>query len=416
MPSEQLLKELRQALNHLYEPNYLRQSPLATLFSVADRSDTPSTLRRILIEAIESLEPKADEPSRSYAWQVYGILMYRYVEQLSQPEVADQLGFSVRHLRRKERQALEALAALLSRKFGLDSTLDVDTNATIVDQAAVDESTLDHELAWLKQAPQKATADMRETVTGVLDLARGLAGQHGTQLRTAIADDLPHVSADPVVLRQILLNLFSVAVPRASGGQVAFSVRPLNWKVQVQVQCAGCPSGPNPLRSEELASLEITRQLAALSKGELSLAVDTEAFDAMLTLSAIQQVPVLVLDDNSDTLQLLQRYTWGSRYHLVTTRDPEQALSLAERLSPLVIVLDVMMPGVDGWEVLGQLRQNPLTNQIPIVVCTILAQRELALYLGANDFLRKPVTRQAFLTALDRLVEQVVPQPGTESE
>jgi len=64
--------------------------------------------------------------------------------------------------------------------------------------------------------------------------------------------------------------------------------------------------------------------------------------------------------------------------------------------------VDVMMPGVDGWELLGRLRQHPLTGHIPIVVCTVLTQEELALSLGASDFLPKPVARQAFLEALDR--------------
>ena len=62
------------------------------------------------------------------------------------------------------------------------------------------------------------------------------------------------------------------------------------------------------------------------------------------------------------------------------------------------------MPHVDGWEILGRLKQHPATKDIPIVVCTILAQQELALSLGASGFLRKPVSRQAFLSALDRQI------------
>jgi CheY-like chemotaxis protein len=74
-------------------------------------------------------------------------------------------------------------------------------------------------------------------------------------------------------------------------------------------------------------------------------------------------------------------------------------------------MVDVMMPQVDGWEVLGQLREHPLSSHIPIVVHTILAQEELALSLGASAFLRKPVTRQDFLAALDRLIALMEPEP-----
>ena len=112
-------------------------------------------------------------------------------------------------------------------------------------------------------------------------------------------------------------------------------------------------------------------------------------------------MPVLVIDDNPDTLHMLQRYAVGTPYHVVTTRDPEQALSLAAECSAQVIVLDVMMPRVDGWRILAQLRQHVLTGNIPVVVCTILAQEEMALSLGASSFIRKPLTRAAFLTVLD---------------
>ncbi|NIV31704.1 MAG: response regulator, partial [Anaerolineae bacterium] len=82
-----------------------------------------------------------------------------------------------------------------------------------------------------------------------------------------------------------------------------------------------------------------------------------------------------------------------------------------EEFSPQVILLDVMMPQIDGWEILGRLRQHPLTSHIPTVVCTILAQEELALSLGASAFVRKPVTRQVFLAALDRQIARMQPEP-----
>ena len=69
------------------------------------------------------------------------------------------------------------------------------------------------------------------------------------------------------------------------------------------------------------------------------------------------------------------------------------------------------MPQTDGWRVLSQLRQHPVTADTPVIVCTILAQQALALSLGANAFLRKPITRQDFLAALDCLVEAAASTP-----
>ena len=64
--------------------------------------------------------------------------------------------------------------------------------------------------------------------------------------------------------------------------------------------------------------------------------------------------------------------------------------------------MDVMMPVIDGWELMGHLRQHPATSSVPIVVCTILAEEDLALSLGASDFIRKPFGREALLRVLDR--------------
>jgi len=124
----------------------------------------------------------------------------------------------------------------------------------------------------------------------------------------------------------------------------------------------------------------------------------------------VEQLPVLAIDDNADTIQLMQRYTTGTRYRLLGTHGLEQALDLAEQFSPQIVVLDVMMPQLDGWEVLGRLRQHPLTSRTPIIVCTILPQEELALSLGASGFVRKPITRQSFLAALDRQVAPTEPE------
>ncbi|MBI2939336.1 MAG: response regulator [Chloroflexi bacterium] len=89
-------------------------------------------------------------------------------------------------------------------------------------------------------------------------------------------------------------------------------------------------------------------------------------------------------------------------YQFRGARQPEEALGQAEEVAFAAIVLDVMLPGIDGWELLGRFREHPRTQNVPVVVCTILPQEQLALTLGAAAFIRKPVTRQALLSALDR--------------
>jgi CheY-like chemotaxis protein len=77
-------------------------------------------------------------------------------------------------------------------------------------------------------------------------------------------------------------------------------------------------------------------------------------------------------------------------------------VALAEEITPRAIVLDVMLPGIDGWELVGRLREHPRTRDVPIVICTILPQEQLAMALGAAAFLRKPVAREVLLEVLDQ--------------
>ena len=110
---------------------------------------------------------------------------------------------------------------------------------------------------------------------------------------------------------------------------------------------------------------------------------------------------MLAVDDNPDTLHLFSRYAANTRYNVIGVRQPVQVVALAEKVAPQIVVLDVMLPEVDGWQLLGQLHAHPALDRVPIIVCTILPQERLAHALGASAFLRKPVGREEFLAALD---------------
>lgn len=162
------------------------------------------------------------------------------------------------------------------------------------------------------------------------------------------------------------------------------------------------------LNGEVIEHLQMARQFIALLGGTLEIAPvksGKQPFAATLVLPVAQQVQVLLVDDNADTLRLLQRYLTGTRYQFIGTGDPGQVLPLAEKLSPQIIVMDIMLPGIEGWELLGRLRAHPKTGDVPIIVCTILPQKQLALSLGAAEFLRKPISREALLSALDRQID-----------
>jgi CheY-like chemotaxis protein len=122
----------------------------------------------------------------------------------------------------------------------------------------------------------------------------------------------------------------------------------------------------------------------------------------------------MVIDDNLDFIQLIERYLTGTRYKTISERNPRQTVASAEQNHPDLIILDVMMPNMDGWEVLGRLRRHPATAQIPVIVCSIVPQRELALSLGAANFMRKPLSQEALLAVLDH--QTALSEPSAPSD
>jgi putative two-component system response regulator len=113
-----------------------------------------------------------------------------------------------------------------------------------------------------------------------------------------------------------------------------------------------------------------------------------------------QAVPlVLIVEDDTNSLYMMERYTRSSGCEPLCTTSGEKALELAREKQPDVILLDLMLPDLLGWEVLRALRADPLTSQIPVILCTALTVADEALEANAG-YLHKPVYYQDFVNAL----------------
>jgi CheY-like chemotaxis protein/transcriptional regulator with XRE-family HTH domain len=412
LDSPWFLRQVRTALNSLYDPSVLRNSPLVSLLGLEQRSDTVAALRRALTDAIESLQPTANTPRDSKTWRVYQILRRRYIEQLNQKEVASDLGLSTRQLQREEQLARQVLVDHLWAAHHLDAKRHlIPITADQEESPPEDEHipTRAQELEWLKQSMPVQTVDVGDVLRDVLSVLDPVLKSSRVKIEYLPQADVPRVSLQVPILRQALLDVIGEAVHCAPGGQIHIVAKAHDQTVSVSVQAHGSASS-----APSAESLEMTGQLVQLCGGTLELrgaAAGESTFAASITLPATEQATVLVIDDNADALQLAQRYLANSRYRFIGTQDAEHGLALAEDLSPQVIVLDVMMPERDGWTVLGQLREHPKTHDIPVIICSILAQEQLALTLGAAQFLRKPITRQSLLSTLDRQLDLAAKKP-----
>jgi CheY-like chemotaxis protein len=111
---------------------------------------------------------------------------------------------------------------------------------------------------------------------------------------------------------------------------------------------------------------------------------------------------VLVIDDDPNALDLLGRTLQGVGVRVVTASDGSEALRLAKSLHPAAITLDVVMPGMDGWAVLRELKLDPETRDIPVIMVTMTDDRETGYALGATEFLTKPIERGQLVQLLAR--------------
>jgi CheY-like chemotaxis protein len=114
---------------------------------------------------------------------------------------------------------------------------------------------------------------------------------------------------------------------------------------------------------------------------------------------------VLVIDDDQLTFDVLNRNLTDKGCRVEWAATGEAGLEAAKRLSPHVIVLDVIMPGMDGWSVLTSLKESPETQDIPVVMLTLLEQAELGVAMGAVDYLVKPVRAARLVSAIGRWLD-----------
>ncbi|MBI2939854.1 MAG: response regulator, partial [Chloroflexi bacterium] len=205
-------------------------------------------------------------------------------------------------------------------------------------------------------------------------------------------------------LRQALLGILLSAMDWGQGCQVALAALArqefIDLECLVQHPQGGQPGPPTDDNGDD--RLQVSSRFIQMAGGTMRLHADAARLQISLSLPIGQRLKVLVVDDNPDTLSLFRRYLAGGAYEMIEAASGAEALQIARSASLDAIVLDVMMPSLDGWETLQALKNHPATRDVPVVVCSVLKERELALTLGAVDCLSKPVSQAELVGALGR--------------
>jgi CheY-like chemotaxis protein len=407
---EDFRAELSTALNHLYDPDYAPARALCEALG-CDPAAGPARLQSAVARAIGDLEPPADEPAGSRIRRDFYVLHRRFILKLTQEETAEQLNVSLRGLQRTQRQATHALARRLWESRGQAPRADRGLGRREVAQSEQPpaepspmlgwQAQMAQELASLTKAAPHSVTDVAEALREALDLTRLLTESRGIPVDVAYLQPDLTAAVHPSALRQMLIAGIGQMARHLSSGQITLYGRLKDGNVQITI--TGLRTG-QPVGSAD----DLVRGVPVPEGSVVEADVEGDRASLWLSVPAEGRVTVLVVDDNPDVFYFYRRCTTGTRYHMVHASAGQEALDHLQASRPDLIVLDVMLPDIDGWKLLRRLREDPSMDTVQIIVSSVIRESELALALGAVRHLSKPVQPRHFVEALDEACRQRV--------
>jgi len=405
---EQFRQELRDALVRLYDPDYEPSGLLAAVIG-CDLRDGAGHVQSTLIDTIKTLAVASSAAEGDVSQRLYDVLHRRFVLRRTQRQAADQLHMSPRHLRRVQREATHMLARMLwqhglARQASAEAT-ELEEHTVRRQQPegrgpALDwRSQMKQELAALRMRAPGAVANVGETMRAATDLAQLLTARRGISVTMEPVEPNLIVPVHPSPLRQTLITAIEQLARLASAGSVTISADRQGEGVKISLV------GPRAAEERRYKGGPIEELVASIG-GSVDFSTGRDQTVVCIVLPFADEVTVLVVDDNLEMVEFYQRCVMGTRHRIIQLAEGRRTFELAEAHKPDIIVLDVMLPDIDGWELLAQLREHPVTRPIPVVVCSVIREEELALALGAAVYVAKPVRPRRFVQALDQAFAQ----------
>jgi PAS domain S-box-containing protein len=293
--------------------------------------------------------------------------------------------------------------------------------------------------------------DVGNLIEGVVATVETLAKKNGNRLRVELDPSLTQMCADVTKVRQALLNLLSNAAKFSRDGEIELRLQQHRVDGAERVAMSVSDSGIG-IPTEKLdhvfqefsqaddsttrdfggtgLGLPISRRFCQMMGGDITvesrvgegsvftidlpLGMEADAHAEIVPEPGLgdaapiagEERSVLVIDDDPNAVDLLSRTLQAAGLRVVTASDGREALRLARTLKPSAITLDVLMPVMDGWSVLRELKADPLTHDIPVVMVTMTDDREQGYALGATEFLTKPIDRPRLIELLQRCASE----------
>jgi PAS domain S-box-containing protein len=309
--------------------------------------------------------------------------------------------------------------------------------------------------------------DIAAIVKDALMIVEPLVGNKPVRLLYEIDPSIPLLHSDSSRLKQIVLNLLSNAVKFTDEGHVKVTVRTVEnnfISLDVEDTGAGIPAEYLELVFEEFRQLDgsstrkhggtglglaISRKLAHMLGGDLTVRSEvgkgstftltlpiiyrasesgpgfgtekqpgvaesqqqnskvnettTESSNGQLSPFSSQSPLIVCVDDDSEVLLLLRNHLISEGFEFYGVRDSRYAIEAIRQYKPVLVTLDIMMPHKDGWQILQEMKSDPDLKNIPVVIHTVVDNKALAISLGAESYLMKPVEPDRIISAVRNL-------------
>jgi CheY-like chemotaxis protein len=391
---DQFEEYLRDCLPHLYDYAFLQENPLVhCLVPDATGASRVRAFRQIVKDSIEGLRPEMATTLDDKQARLYNILVLRYVDRQEAHDVMAQLALSERQFYREQPKAIQALARVLWERIA--GTPPAETQPAVDGNLSV--------LSEVQRAygdGNRTLVDLHSLLSGVIAAIQSLADQHSVHVRYELPAELPVVEANGIALRQAIIWTVTHLIIRSK------------VKTELKVECAVIHDECRITFSlnqylQEGASLGAALEEQGTLKHLLNalagwLSEEPDRLRLSLRIPLRQRL-ILIVDDNPDTISLFRRYLIGQPCHVLAAHDGKEAIELARQSQLSAIILDIMLPDQDGWEILQNLKNHPTTSHVPLMVCSVLNTPDLAYSLGADYYLKKPFSQTDLLNALAHL-------------
>jgi CheY-like chemotaxis protein len=378
-------QQLKDCLAHYYDYAFLQRHPLVMSLAANASGDALRVkgFREQIEQAIETLKPGPDSDPSSRQSRLYSILYFRYINQQQVQHVLHRLNLGERQFYRDHGKAIQALCDVLWER--------------VKDTPSAPAISIQSEIQRVHRQARPEQIDARLFLQKALTSIQSLVEQYQVEI-TLQVDDYPLFSSiDSAVLRQAIIWILSRCIIESTPDS-RFTLAYLNHGVEGEFTIT-LEQVSKRCNLAELIEQDTLQKLVQAVEGRLESRPHGGHSQISLYVP-LHKHSILIIDDNPDAVALFRNYLTRYPYQVFTAHDGEQALQTAKDCRPDVIVLDVLLPDQDGWEILQSLKSQSATLHIPVLICSVLDSPELARVLGADGFLHKPPTEADFLDVL----------------